>query len=244
MGKYIDRFYAVGFGIVPLFMSHDQRGAKGVGKAPGQLLSPGVHGTEGPAGPDFVLEGFHIPDIGIAQIAFQKKGKGNIVNGAYRGVQHGFRFIGMKLEGYDMTDPQACEGLKMNPEAYRITPGGPVGTGAGYKRLKNHYLPGLGTLQGVDTVVKLDFGFLYPQSRVIPCGTGKQNHILPPDRPGNGYFYFAVGERVDMQDIDPVDSLRDGGITKFFDKIPDYPGSVIPHGSGSGNNEFTHASLR
>jgi hypothetical protein len=149
----------------------------------------------------------------------------------------------MKLEGYDMADPQAREGLEMNPEAYRITAGGPVGTGTGYKRLKNHYPPGLGTFQGVDTVVKLDFGRLYPYSRVIPCGTGKQNHILPPDGPGNGYLHFAVGKTVGIKNLHPVDSLSKRGAIRFFDEMSDYPGSIIPHGFGSGDDEFMHVSL-
>jgi hypothetical protein len=150
----------------------------------------------------------------------------------------------MKLEGYDMTDPQACKGLEMNPETYRITAGGSVGAGTRYKRLKNHYPPGLGTFQSINAMVKLDFGFFYPYSRVIPCGTGKKNHILSPDRPGNGYFHFAVGKTVGPQDLYPVNSFHKGSIIRFFDQVPDYTEGIIPHGSGSGNNEFTHVSLR
>jgi hypothetical protein len=41
----------------------------------------------------------------------------------------------MKLKGNDMPDPQADEGLKMNPEAHGITAGGSVRTGTGNKRL-------------------------------------------------------------------------------------------------------------
>jgi hypothetical protein len=221
-------------------MGYNQGSAEGIGKAPCQLFSPRVHGTEGPMGPDLVLEGFHIPDTGVAEVTRQKKGDGNIINSTYRGVQHGFRLIGMKLEGYDMTDPQAREGLEMNPEAHRITAGGSVGTGTGYKRLKNHYLPGLGTFQSIDAMVKLDFGFFYPYSRVIPCGTGKKNHILPPDRPGNGYFHFAVRKTVGRKDLYPVNTLRQGSIIRFFDQVPDYTGGIIPHGSGSGDNKFMH----
>jgi hypothetical protein len=221
-------------------MGHHQGSAEGIGKAPGQLFAPPVYGTEGPMGPDLFLQNLYIPDICVAQVAFKKGHDRNIIDSTYRGIQHGFRFIGMELESNDMPDSQAGEDLKVNPKAHRIAAGGSVRAGTGYKRLKNHYAPGLGTLNGIDSMVKFDLGFFYPYFRVIPGGTGKKNYIFSAHRPGDGYFHFAVGETVGIKDLYPVNSLRKRGAIRLFEKMPDYTGSVIPHGSGSGDNKFMH----
>jgi hypothetical protein len=149
----------------------------------------------------------------------------------------------MKLIGEDLSGPQAGKGLEMNPKAHRIPPGSPVGTGTGNKRLKDHDVPGLGTLEGVNGVVKLDFCFLNPQTGVV-SGTGSQeDHIQTPHGTVEGNFHFPVGKTIRVDHANPVDNFSKGNKTGKPDQVLCDPGSVTPHRPGSGNDKIIHDPL-